>query len=60
MAEPSSSTRASSRDVPALVEELLADPERLARMSASMRKLAKPNAADVVADELMALAEARR
>ena len=46
--------------VPALAEELLADPERLARMSASMRVLAKPNAADIVADELIALAEAGR
>ncbi len=46
--------------VPALAEELLADPERLARMSASMRELAKPNAADIVADELIALAEASR
>ena len=46
--------------VPALAEELLADPERLALMSASMRELAKPDAADVVADELIALAEARR
>ena len=46
--------------VPALAEELLADPERLARMSASMRVLAKPNAADIVADELIALAGAGR
>jgi UDP-N-acetylglucosamine--N-acetylmuramyl-(pentapeptide) pyrophosphoryl-undecaprenol N-acetylglucosamine transferase len=42
--------------IPALVEELLADPARLARMSGAMRALAKPDAADVVAEELLALA----
>jgi UDP-N-acetylglucosamine--N-acetylmuramyl-(pentapeptide) pyrophosphoryl-undecaprenol N-acetylglucosamine transferase len=46
--------------VPALVEELLGDGERLERMSEAMRALAKPEAADVVADELVALAKARR
>ena len=46
--------------VPALAEELLGDPTRLAHMSDAMRALAKPDAADVVADELVALAEARR
>ncbi|HJR96147.1 MAG TPA: UDP-N-acetylglucosamine--N-acetylmuramyl-(pentapeptide) pyrophosphoryl-undecaprenol N-acetylglucosamine transferase, partial [Gaiellaceae bacterium] len=46
--------------VPALVEELLADPARLAAMSEAMRSLAKPDAADVVADELVALAESGR
>ena len=46
--------------VPALAEELLADPPRLARMSDAMRALAEPGAADVVADELVALAEAQR
>ncbi|MGH3040747.1 MAG: UDP-N-acetylglucosamine--N-acetylmuramyl-(pentapeptide) pyrophosphoryl-undecaprenol N-acetylglucosamine transferase [Gaiellaceae bacterium] len=40
------------------VDELLADPERLARMAAAMLALAKPDAADVVAEELMALARA--
>ena len=38
------------------VEELLGMPERLAEMSRAMLALAKPNAADVVAEELIALA----
>ncbi|HEU5490561.1 MAG TPA: glycosyltransferase [Gaiellaceae bacterium] len=46
--------------VPALVEELLGDTARLAEMSEAMRSLAKPDAADVVADELVALAKAGR
>jgi UDP-N-acetylglucosamine--N-acetylmuramyl-(pentapeptide) pyrophosphoryl-undecaprenol N-acetylglucosamine transferase len=45
---------------PGLAEELLADHGRLSRMSAAMRELAKPDAAEVVADELIALAEASR
>jgi UDP-N-acetylglucosamine--N-acetylmuramyl-(pentapeptide) pyrophosphoryl-undecaprenol N-acetylglucosamine transferase len=45
--------------VPELVEELLADPERLARMREAMRSLARPNAADEIADELVRLAAAR-
>jgi UDP-N-acetylglucosamine--N-acetylmuramyl-(pentapeptide) pyrophosphoryl-undecaprenol N-acetylglucosamine transferase len=40
------------------VEELLADPARLERMGEAMRALARPDAADVVAEELMALARA--
>ena len=47
-------------DVPALVEELLADPARLRRMSDAMKALARPDAAEVVADELLALVGARR
>ena len=45
--------------VPDLVAELLEDPARLERMSASMRVLAKPAAADEIADELIRLAEGR-
>jgi UDP-N-acetylglucosamine--N-acetylmuramyl-(pentapeptide) pyrophosphoryl-undecaprenol N-acetylglucosamine transferase len=46
--------------VPALVDELLADPARLAAMRESMLALARPDAADDVAEELVALAEGRR
>jgi UDP-N-acetylglucosamine--N-acetylmuramyl-(pentapeptide) pyrophosphoryl-undecaprenol N-acetylglucosamine transferase len=42
--------------VPQLVEELFADPARLERMHTAMRALARPDAADAVADELIALA----
>ena len=42
--------------VPALVEDLLADPARLARMSEAMRAMARPHAADEIAEELVALA----
>ena len=45
--------------IPARVEELLGDPPRLEGMSEAMLVLAQPDAADVVADELIALAERR-
>jgi UDP-N-acetylglucosamine--N-acetylmuramyl-(pentapeptide) pyrophosphoryl-undecaprenol N-acetylglucosamine transferase len=47
-------------EVPELVTELLADRDRLAAMHDAMLRLAKPHAADEVAEELLALAGSRR
>jgi UDP-N-acetylglucosamine--N-acetylmuramyl-(pentapeptide) pyrophosphoryl-undecaprenol N-acetylglucosamine transferase len=44
--------------VPAVVEELLADDGRLASMAEAMRRAAKPDAAEQIAEELIALASA--
>jgi UDP-N-acetylglucosamine--N-acetylmuramyl-(pentapeptide) pyrophosphoryl-undecaprenol N-acetylglucosamine transferase len=46
--------------VPTLVAELLGDAVRLASMREAMLSLARPDAADVVADELVALARGAR
>jgi UDP-N-acetylglucosamine--N-acetylmuramyl-(pentapeptide) pyrophosphoryl-undecaprenol N-acetylglucosamine transferase len=46
--------------IPELVGGLLADPARLAAMADAMRAAAKPDAAERIADELVALATARR
>ncbi|HUQ22846.1 MAG TPA: UDP-N-acetylglucosamine--N-acetylmuramyl-(pentapeptide) pyrophosphoryl-undecaprenol N-acetylglucosamine transferase [Gaiellaceae bacterium] len=45
--------------VPGLVAELLADQPRLASMRAAMLSMARPHAADEIAEELIALASAR-
>jgi UDP-N-acetylglucosamine--N-acetylmuramyl-(pentapeptide) pyrophosphoryl-undecaprenol N-acetylglucosamine transferase len=42
--------------VPQLARELLAAPERLREMSEAMRRLARPDAADTIAEELVGLA----
>ena len=42
--------------VPRLVDQLLRDPARLAGMGEAMLALSRPDAADVIADELVALA----
>ena len=44
---------------PRVVEELLDDADRLSTMAAAMRAVAKPDAAEEIADELVSLAAAR-
>ncbi len=44
--------------IPELVRSLLADPARLAEMGAAMRAAARPDAAEEIAEELVALASA--
>jgi UDP-N-acetylglucosamine--N-acetylmuramyl-(pentapeptide) pyrophosphoryl-undecaprenol N-acetylglucosamine transferase len=46
--------------VPSIVDELLRDGQRLLAMSEAMKALAKPDAADVIADELVRLAGERQ
>jgi UDP-N-acetylglucosamine--N-acetylmuramyl-(pentapeptide) pyrophosphoryl-undecaprenol N-acetylglucosamine transferase len=46
--------------VPVFVADLLANAARLAEMSSAMRAAAKPDAADKIADELVALAATHR
>ena len=46
--------------IPALVTQLLSEPVGLARMREAMLSLARPDAADVIADELVAMARRGR
>jgi UDP-N-acetylglucosamine--N-acetylmuramyl-(pentapeptide) pyrophosphoryl-undecaprenol N-acetylglucosamine transferase len=46
--------------VPGTARSLLDDPERLAEMAAAMRRIARPDAADEIAEELFALAASGR
>jgi len=45
--------------VPEIVRSLLDDPRRLEQMGAAMKRVARPNAAQEIAEELIALAAAR-
>jgi UDP-N-acetylglucosamine--N-acetylmuramyl-(pentapeptide) pyrophosphoryl-undecaprenol N-acetylglucosamine transferase len=45
--------------VPELVRSLLGDPRRLAQMRDAMMRVARPDAADVIAEEVLRLAAAR-
>ena len=51
---------AEAERAPRVVEELLGDRDRLAGMAEAMRAIAKPDAAEKIADELVSLAAARR
>jgi UDP-N-acetylglucosamine--N-acetylmuramyl-(pentapeptide) pyrophosphoryl-undecaprenol N-acetylglucosamine transferase len=51
---------AEARRAPQVVEELLIDPDRREAMETAMRAVAKPDAAEEIADELVSLAAARR
>ena len=52
--------RDAPRVVPGLVAELLADPKRMSKMAAELRARARPDAAEEVAEGVLALVEARR
>ena len=52
--------RQAREELPKLAERLLADPAGLRRMADAMHAAAKPDAAERIADELVALAAARR